>query len=139
MAIADSGEIILVWDNNRKVSAKFHLSWFHEKYNNVVWLPDAILKIIFLKAVRKICKNWVIQGPNLEVYAECHLCSIKDKHFKNERIIQNGCQTPSWISLSPLHLKILSRTNSLMTSIGSYVPISIFALWSFMIFWKIWY
>ena len=57
----------------------------------------------------------------------------------NERIIQNGCCTPSWISMSPLHLQILSSTSSLWTSICSSVPYFIFAFWSFMIFLKIWY
>ena len=63
--------LVLAWDNNRKVlcqiSFSFHDLSFYENYNKELW----------------------------EVYAKFHLCSIKDKDFMNERIIQNVGRTPS--------------------------------------------
>ena len=37
-AVADFGKIILVWDNNRKVSAKFHFHFttFHDFMKNTI-------------------------------------------------------------------------------------------------------
>ena len=37
-AVADSGKIILIWDNNRKVSAKFHFRFtiFHDFMKNTI-------------------------------------------------------------------------------------------------------
>ena len=51
----------------------------------------------------------------------------------NKRIIQNGCRTPSWISLFPWQLQILASTHPLWTFLCSFLPNFIFALWYFMI------
>ena len=60
----------------------------------------------------------------------------KNKDFMNERIIQNGCRTPSWISLFPWQLQILASTHPLWTFLCSFSPNFIFALWYFMILGK---
>ena len=74
---------------------------FWEKYDKRLWLLDAILNILFLEVVRGICKTWVIRDLNSDVFAKFHLCFMKNEYFMNERIIQNGCRTPSWIYLCP--------------------------------------
>ena len=59
--VADSGKIILIWDNDKKDSAKFHsrLMIFYDFRKNTkkrLWLSDAILNILFLEVVRDILK-----------------------------------------------------------------------------------
>ena len=111
--------------------------WFSENYDNRLWLSDAILNVLFLKVVIEICKTKLFVPEYWEVVTIIHFCFMKDEDFMNYRIIQNGCRTPSWISLFQWELQILASTHLLWTFICSFLPNFILALWYFMILGKI--